>query len=106
MKGRMRVRLIAFCDGYQDRKNERMKTRQSVARCCPHPLRGEKMAKNHQEKVKTIKQMPEADIVSAAVLRVVGTDLDDSYEDVDEHPGSLDLPVQRRRQKPRDIRHL
>ena len=32
------------------------------------------------------------DDVASAVLRVVGTDLDDSYEDVDDHPSSLDLP--------------
>jgi hypothetical protein len=47
--------------------------------------------------------LSENEVASAAVLRVVGTDLDDSYEDVDDHPSSLDLPVraQRSGKKPR-----
>jgi hypothetical protein len=30
--------------------------------------------------------------VTAAVKAVVGREQDDTYDDVDEHPGSLDLP--------------
>jgi hypothetical protein len=54
------------------------------------------MAKN--QKSKTIKKMPEDEIASAAVLRITGED-PDSYEDVDDHPGSLDLPVRLDRSK-------
>ena len=43
--------------------------------------------------------------VMSAVKAVVGEE-QDTFDGVDEHPGSLDLPVQRRRQKLRDIRHL
>ncbi len=42
--------------------------------------------------------------VLSAVKAVVGEE-QDTFDGVDEHPGSLDLPVQRRRQKLRDIRH-
>jgi hypothetical protein len=52
-----------------------------------------KMAKNHLEKANTIKKMFEDEVASAAVLRVVGEDIDSTYPDVDDHPGSLDLPV-------------
>ena len=69
------------------------------------------MTKNHQEKTKTQKMtdknisptqqtgLSEDEVASAAVLRVVGEDIDSTYPDVDDHPGSLDLPVQRRREK-------
>jgi len=50
--------------------------------------------------------MTEDEIASAAVRRIVGLELDETFQDVDDHPNSLDLPVQRWRQKPRDIRHL
>ena len=49
------------------------------------------MLKN--QKSKTIKKITEAEVASAAVLRITGED-PDSYEDVDDHPGSLDLPPQ------------
>jgi hypothetical protein len=58
-----------------------------------HYEKVEKMVKNHQEKAKTIKKIPEDEMASAAVLRVVGEDIDSTYSDVEEHASSLDLPV-------------